>query len=44
MREESVHLKRLGNHAMTMGNAVHVSVTIKANASRLGDHTQCLDR
>ena len=39
MREESAQqVKRLVNHAMTMGNAVHVSVTIQANASR------CLDR
>ena len=44
IRDESVHLKRLVNHAMTMGNAVHISVTIQANASRLGDQTQWKDR
>ena len=45
MREESAQqVKRLVNHAMTMGNPVHVSVTIQANASRLYDQTQCLDR
>ena len=44
MREENVHLKRLVNHAVQMTTAVHISVTIQANASRLGNQTQCLDR
>ena len=40
IRDESVHLKRLVNHAVQMTTAVHISVTIQANASRLGiaDH------
>ena len=44
IRDESVHLKRLVNHAVQMTTAVHISVTIQANASRLGDQTQWKDR